>query len=453
MLHYKYKKLIAFCLLTTLMFLSTITFSIILQNQYAIATEDIDWDTLIKDKNFLETVNEVEKTWEKEYEDYFSQNLAKFSLKAEDIAKTLTKLSQKTATKPAVIWVYPRNKQLQLLIITSGKKPKFYSIQDANKAALIEAVKQLRSEITDPINSTTKSYLKPAQKLYNWIIQPLESTLKEEKIDTLIFCLGTGLRTIPLATLHDGEKFLIEKYSISRIPAFNLMKTDYNSIKNAQILAMGASTFSQLESLPAVPLELDKITQIWSGKRFINQQFTLSNLQQQRQKQHFRIIHLATHAEFNPGKPNQSYIQLWNHEKIKLNEIEKLKLDQPPVDLLVLSACRTALGDQEAELGFAGLTVKSGVKSVLASLWNISDLGTMALMVEFYENLQKIPLKAEALRQAQIAMLTGKVKLENGKLQGSRGDSPLSSELAKLANESFSHPFYWSAFTMIGNPW
>ncbi|MTJ48856.1 CHAT domain-containing protein [Dolichospermum sp. UHCC 0259] len=453
MFHHKSRKIITFCLLITLVFLSTITFSIILQNQSAIATEDIDWNRLIKDKNFAETVHKVEKRWEKEYEDYFSQNLADFSLKAEDIAKTLTKLSQETATKPAVIWVYPVKKQLQLLIITSGKKPKLYSIKDANQATLTEVVKKLKSEVTQPTNPTAKSYLKPAQKLYNWIIKPLESTLKSEKIDTLIFCLGSGLRTIPLVTLHDGEKFLIEKYSITRIPAFNLLKTDYNPIKNAQILAMGASTFSQLESLPAVPLELDEITKIWAGKRFINQQFTIKNLQQQRQKQHFRIIHLATHAEFKPGKPNQSYIQLWGNEKIRLNEIEKLKLDQPPVDLLVLSACKTALGDQEAELGFAGLTVKSGVKSVLASLWNVSDLGTMALMIEFYENLQKIPLKAEALRQAQIAMLTGKVTMESGKLQGSRGDLPLPSELAKLADANFSHPFYWSAFTMIGNPW
>ncbi len=453
MFNNKFKKLITFCLLMTLVFLSTITFSIILENQPAIAIKDPDWDRLLKEKNFIETVNEVEKHWEKEYEDYFSQNLADFSLKAEDIAKTLNKLSQKTATKPAVIWVWPRKKQLQLIIITPRQKPKVYSIQDADNVTLMKVVKQLKSEITNPSKRQTKSYLESSQKLYNWLIKPLEPTLKAEKIDTLLFCLGIGLRTLPLSTLHDGERFLIEKYSITRIPAFNLMKSDFNSIKDSQILAMGASEFSQLASLPAVPVELKKITQIWSGERFINQQFTIKNLQEQRKKYPFRIIHLATHAEFNPGKPNQSYIQLWGNEKIELNEIEKLKFDQPPIDLLVLSACRTAFGDKEAELGFAGLTVKSGVKSVLASLWNVSDLGTMALMIEFYQNLQKIPLKAEALRQAQIAMLKGKVSLKMGKLQGSREDLQLPSELTKLGDESFSHPYYWSAFTMIGNPW
>lgn len=138
---------------------------------------------------------------------------------------------------------------------------------------------------------------------------------------------------------------MVEKYSIARIPAFNLMKPDFRRSNNLQVLGMGTLEFSQaqLESLPAVPVELNKIIQdLRSGKRFINQQFTIKNLQKQRQKQLFGILHLATYAEFNPGKPEESYIQFWANERMKLNEIEQLKLDQPTVDLLVLSACRTA---------------------------------------------------------------------------------------------------------------
>ena len=257
-----------------------------------------------------------------------------------------------------------------------------------------------------------------------------------------------------LSLLHDGENFIIEKYAITRIPAFNLIDTDYNKIKNAQILAMGASEFKELSPLPAVPVEIDKITRfLWEGKAFMNQEFTVKNLQQQRQKQPYEIVHLATHAEFKPGKPDKSYIQFWNDEQIGLDELEKLKLNQPPVELLVLSACRTALGDKEAELGFAGLTVKSGVRSALASLWNVSDIGTLALMTEFYEHLQKTSLKAEALRQAQVAMLKGKVDINMGELKGTRGELQLPPELAEFGDETFSHPYYWSAFTLIGNPW
>jgi CHAT domain-containing protein len=124
-----------------------------------------------------------------------------------------------------------------------------------------------------------------------------------------------------------------------------------------------------------------------------------------------------------------------------------------PVDLLVLSACRTAVGDEQVELGFAGLAVQAGVKSALASLWYVNDEGTLGLMSEFYQHLKAAPIKAEALRQAQLAMLKGEVRLEGGQLFTSEGTVPLPPELAKLGNRNFTHPFYWSAFTIIGNPW
>ncbi|MEB3343465.1 CHAT domain-containing protein [Okeania sp.] len=454
MFHQKWKKRIIFAWLFTLIFISTITLNIILSQPSAIAVKEEDWDRFLQQKNFVEAVNQVEQHWERDYENYFDENLADFSLTAEDIAKTLTNLSQQSGTKPAVIWIWQREKQMQLILITPGKKPEIYSVLDVERQKLINTLRKFNVEITNPIKRKTTSYLEPGQKLYEWMVKPLESRLKAEKIDTIMFCLGANLRTIPLAALHDGENFIIEKYAITQIPAFNLIDTNYNQIKNAQILAMGASEFKELPSLPAVPVEIDKITKfLGKGKALMNQEFTVKNLQQQRQKQPYEIVHLATHAEFKPGKPDKSYIQFWDDEKIGLDEIEKLKLNQPPVELLVLSACRTALGDKEAELGFAGLTVKSGVRSALASLWYVSDIGTLGLMTEFYEHLQKTPLKAEALRQAQVAMLKGKVGVNKGKLNGTRGELKLPPEFAEFGDESFSHPYYWSGFTLIGNPW
>lgn len=454
MFHNITKKTITFCLLFTLVFLITITFSMILPKQSAIAVKEEDWDRFLEQKNFIEAVNKVEQHWERDYETYFQENLADFSVTAEGIAETLSKLSQQTGTKPAVIWIWPREEQVQLVIITPGKKPEIYSVTESDNEKFINVVRKLSVEITNPRKRKTTSYLEPAQQLYEWMVKPLESTLEAEKIDTIMFCLGIGLRTLPLAALHDGEKFIIEKYAIARIPAFNLIDSNYNKIKNAEVLAMGASEFKELESLPAVPVEIDKITRfIWPGQAFMNQEFTIENLQKQRQKKQFQIVHLATHAEFRPGKPDESYIQFWGNERIGLDDIEKLKLNQPPVELLVLSACRTALGDEQAELGFAGLTVKSGVRSALASLWNVSDIGTLALMSEFYQHLQETPLKAEALRQAQVAMLKGQVDLNMGELKGSSGGLQLPPELAEFGDETFSHPYYWSAFTLIGNPW
>ncbi|WP_353932950.1 CHAT domain-containing protein [Okeanomitos corallinicola TIOX110] len=450
----KWKRVIVFALLFALVFVSTITSSLLLQSQSAYAVTDKDWDRFLQNKNFIEAVNEVEKHWKRDYDQYFGESLPSLSLMAEDIAQSLSNLAQQTDTKPAVVWIWPREKQLQLVIITPGQKPQIYSVKTADQETLLAVVKQLNVAVTSPSRRRTKAYLEPSQRLYTWMVKPLEYTLKKEKIDTILFCLGQGLRTLPIAALHDGNNFLVEKYSLARIPAFNLMKPGQIKKRSLQVLAMGASEFSQLESLPAVPVELSQITQDFApNQRFINQEFTLKNFQAQRKNQNFEIIHLATHAEFNKGTPDQSYIQFWGNERISLDDIEKLQLDKPQVDLLVLSACRTALGDNEAELGFAGLTVKSGVKSVLASLWNVSDIGTLGLMNEFYQNLQNIPLKAKALQSAQIAMLKGEVGLKSGKLQGSNSSLQLPSELAELRDENFSHPYYWSAFTIIGNPW
>ena len=256
-----------------------------------------------------------------------------------------------------------------------------------------------------------------------------------------------------MAALHDGENFIIENYSIGLMPSLSLTDTKYVDIKDLQVIAMGADTFKDEDPLPAVPLELELISsQIWSGKSVLNQGFTKDNLSKTIDTKSFGILHLATHGEFRKGKIDQSYIQLAD-TKLRLNQIDELGLNKPPIELLVLSACRTALGDEEAELGFAGLAHQAGVKTALGSLWYVSDAGTLGLMSNFYQQLGQVPIKAEALRQAQLAMLRGEVKLADGNLVSGDRTFPLSSELESLGNINLSHPFYWSAFTMIGNPW
>jgi CHAT domain-containing protein len=120
---------------------------------------------------------------------------------------------------------------------------------------------------------------------------------------------------------------------------------------------------------------------------------------------------------------------------------------------VVLSACRTALGDEEAELGFSGFAVQAGSKSALASLWYVSDEGTLGLMSEFYQRLKTAPIKSEALRQVQIAMIKGEVRLSGGKLITSQRKIDLPPILQQLGDRELQHPYFWAAFTMIGNPW
>ncbi len=134
-------------------------------------------------------------------------------------------------------------------------------------------------------------------------------------------------------------------------------------------------------------------------------------------------------------------------------KFENLGFNDPPLELLVLSACRTAVGDEQAELGFAGLAVQAGAKTALASLWYVSDEGTFGLMSEFYHHLSQAPIKAEALRQTQIAMIQGNVRVENGILYTANQEIPLPEAIAHLSESDLTHPYYWSAFTLIGSPW
>lgn len=434
----------------------TATFSNIEMTQSETITAERDAPTmaeLLNQANFIEAVKQIEQKWLNEYVNYFQADLPEITLTADRIADTLAALGQETGKKPALIYLLPTPNQLEILLLLPNRQIIRQTVPEATREVVVELVRDLRLEVTNPMKRRRTTYLQPAQQLYQWLIAPLELELEAQGIETLIFCVGAGLRTMPLAVLHDGEQFLVEKYSLGLIPAFNLTTHLYQDIKNTEVMAMGASTFDDLSPLPAVPVELQAITQsLWQGESFLNEEFTIANLRSQHQSNQFEIIHLATHAEFLPGDPSKSYIQFWQSE-LTLDKIRDLQLNNPPVELLVLSACQTAIGDENAELGFAGLAVNSGAKSALASLWYVSDSGTLGLMSEFYQALQTAPIRAEALRAAQIAMIQGQVYIENGQLHGTSYEIVLPPELAELRPENFSHPYFWSAFTMIGNPW
>ncbi|NER35148.1 MAG: CHAT domain-containing protein [Oscillatoria sp. SIO1A7] len=371
-----------------------------------------------------------------------------------EVQNKIQSISEETGTTPAILYTFARENQLDLVLVLPYSQPIYKRVATAQREALLKVAQKLRREITSPIKRQSTSYLAPAQQLYDWIIAPLEAELEALGIDTLLFAMGDGLRTLPLAALHDGEAFLIEKYRIGLAPSINLVDNRYRNIRDAEVLGMGASEFANQSPLPAVPVEIANIQENWSGKFFLDEEFTLDNLRNQQEEGNpFAIVHLATHAEFKPGKIGNSYIQLSN-EQLALDQIRELGWNNPPVELLVLSACRTAVGDVDAELGFAGLAVQAGVKSALGSLWYVSDRGTLGLMSEFYRQLRTAPIKAEALRRAQLAMLRGETRIENGQLiGGSRGEAiALPSEMA-IPKEVFSHPYYWAAFTMIGSPW
>ena len=404
------------------------------------------------------------------------------------VANTLRTLAQQTGERAAVIYGVSLQDQLHLLLVLPGPQPIAQAaptlvasvaptqglltqapntqvihrfIRAVSRSDVLAVTQQLQRDVSDLRQTDTTTYLASAQKLHQWLISPLESHLKTHHIDTLLFAMDDGLRSIPFAALHDGQQFLIEKYRMALIPSFGLTETRPTNLKTQSMLAMGISKSTQgLPRLPAVPSEISMLAdRLWQGRSHatLNEQSTLANLKSYNRQQRYGIIHLATHAEFRPGQVDNSFIQFWNR-KLTLGQLTGLSQElrwqsQPAVEMLVFSACQTALGNKEAELGFAGSALKAGVRSTIASLWLVNDEGSLGLMTKFYDALRHAPTKAEALRQAQIAMIHGTLHIKDGQLQLSESSRiPLPTELAIGGGErGFSHPYFWAAYTVVGN--
>ena len=405
-----------------------------------------------------EVLPKIEQAFSLDYLNYLGKNIAEFEtdISVGEIQDNLSEVDKKYGTKAAVVYTFAQADQLVLMAVTAKGDIIKKTITTTTRDELLEITQQFRLEITDARKRYAESYKPLAQQLYQWIISPLEEALEAQEIDTILFVMDQGLRGLPMAALHDGEQFLIEKYNFSLIPSFSLMDIRDQPLNDPQVLAMGASTFVEQPPLPAVPVEVQSITKEISGRYFLNEEFTIENFRKQRITQPFNIIHLATHSEFNSGDQSNSYIQFWDTQ-LTLNNFKQLgwKWESPPAELFVLSACRTAVGDTNAELGFAGLAVQAGVPSALASLWYVSDQGTLGLMVEFYNQLRKSSAISQAFRAAQIAMLRGIITIESGYLMSAdiSDQIQLPSELMNQGNIIFTHPYYWAGFTIIGSPW
>jgi CHAT domain-containing protein len=302
-----------------------------------------------------------------------------------------------------------------------------------------------RSEITTAINNyrlgletAFRRYnLEPAQRLYEQLIRPFEATLATAQVKTLVFVQDDILRSVPMAALHDGENFLIQQYAIAYTPSLQL--TDLNPLdrENLRALAAGLTVETPANSeagfyaaLSNVDEEISAIkAELPESVTLTNSDFRLEQLEENLTSAEFPILHIATHGEF--GTESEDTFLVTGDvpdNKLTLSSLDQLLRQvesDRPVELLVLTACTTAVGDNRAALGLAGVAAQAGVRSVLASLWFVNDQATADLVETFYANL-KIPQssKAEALQQAQIRLI------ETG--------------------EEFSHPAYWAPFVLIG---
>ncbi|MBT9313529.1 CHAT domain-containing protein [Leptothoe kymatousa TAU-MAC 1615] len=373
------------------------------------------------------------------------------------LQETLQEVARTQGITPGIMYVRLNNNRLELLLM-SGDGPPVYHPVDVTAVEVQSVIDDLHRTVMNPLLRPAQ-YLPPAQQLYDWLIRPMVDDLEMANIDHIGFVLDAGLRSLPMAALHDGEQFLIEQYSIGLLPSAGLtdlsppqqVLNQNDRTKTDSVLAMGIADFTHQADLEAVPLELELAVQATGDNYYLDHETTLAALHHQLEKNRFTSMHLATHAVFEAGNLENSYVQLWDRS-ISLTELQALPLDA--IDFLILSACATALGDADAEFGFAGLAVKVGVRTALASLWSISDEGTLGLMAEFYQALGATPSRSAALRQAQIAMLRGDVGVHHGQVYGhGNRDIGYLPGLDASGSWNFSHPAYWSGFTMIGNPW
>jgi CHAT domain-containing protein len=237
--------------------------------------------------------------------------------------------------------------RLELILVTPEAPPIRQVVPNSSRQQVEQLTRRLQRTINQPNRSA--AYLSTAQALYNLLIRPISEELKSLEIEHISFVADAGLRSLPFAALHDGERFIIENYSVGLMPSVSLTDLRYTNLQTLPVLATGAENFIDQPSLPAVPRELEIIaTETRSGQILLNEDFTLANLQAARQVQPYPIVHLATHGEFRSGQPEDSFIVLRN-EQLALDEVRTLRFYDPLVELLVLSACQTALGDYDAE--------------------------------------------------------------------------------------------------------
>jgi CHAT domain-containing protein len=275
---------------------------------------------------------------------------------------------------------------------------------------------------------STREYLPSAQQLYDWLVRPYAEDLAEEGVDTLIFVPDGPLRTIPMAALNDGTAFLAEHYALAVTPTLSLLAPAPLTPLDARILLAGVSQSVQgFAPLPEVPAELAGVQALYGGEILLDEEFRLSRLEEEMAGAQPAIVHIASHAEFT-GDPRTSFL-LTHNGRLSMDGLGELvrqrRFREDPLELLVLSACDTAAGDERAALGLAGVAIGAGARSALGSLWAIADVAATDLVLEFYRQLEDPSVsKAMALQRAQRTL---------------------------LEDPRFSHPFYWSAFLVISN--
>lgn len=332
--------------------------------------------------NLKQARNVIESLQLAELENYFRASC--LNAKAEQIDTVI----EDSDTQTAVIYPIILPDRIAVILSLPGQPLETYSTK-LPQAEIEQTVNQLRQSMN--IAYSNRKRLAISQTIYDWLIRPVETQFNQQDIKTLVFVLDGVLRNVPMAALHDGQQYLIEKYSIALTPGLQLLEP--RSLTQLQLRSLtGGLSEPRLgfSALPAVEDEIEQVSTNIPSNVLFNQAFTSTALENKINTLPVSVVHLATHGQFS-SNPEDTFILTWD-KRFNANTLSQLLKGRnqdnfPPIELLVLSACQTANGDQRAALGLAGLAVRSGTRSTIGTLWSVKDQSTAQAMIQLYNNL------------------------------------------------------------------
>jgi CHAT domain-containing protein len=344
----------------------------------------------------------------------------------------------------AAIYAIALPKKLAVIVKLPNRDPDsdaqdlLYYSHNIEKSKLEATVNDFIEEFKST-HPTPKSR-KLGKKLYDWLLLNAEENLQQKDIQNLVFILDTKLQRIPMAALVKDQKYLIRDYSVTLVPSLQLLQSEPVNVDRVNVLGAGVSekqvlNGQEFSALPKVKEELERLEeQISNSEILLNEEFKKTAFQNEVKSDTFPIIHIATHGQFS-SNVEETYVIVWRNS-LKITDLESIiqtratqpveRQKQQNIELLILTACETAKGDERATLGLAGLSVRAGARSTIASLRRVEEAENIYLIEQFYNQLLDNPniSKAKALQQAQIALLE-------------RGGADA--------------PYYWATYVLVGN--
>ena len=325
----------------------------------------------------------------------------------------------------AIIYTLVLEDRLSVILHLPNQPAQHFSVAVSDEE-VSEVAAQLRAQL---VVRSRRQYLDSAARLYDWLIAPMRTVLEQSQIETLVFVLDGPLQNIPMATLYNGEHFLIEDFGIALTPGLTLLNPQpWNSRRLSALIAGVSESRQGLSALPYVAKEIEKvIASISSYTVLLDQDFTQDALARQLRSKLYPIVHVATHGQFG-STAEETFLLAWD-SLINVRDVSQMLQanlgGREGIDLLMLSACETASGDQQAALGLAGVAIRAGARSTVGSLWSVNDEATAQFVGYFYQQLtQPGTSRATALRAAQLQL---------------------------IQDPQYRHPIYWAPYILLGS--